>query len=397
MKSIRYGLMAVSACGFLLVIATAVVVFGVHRTNQLADRQEYVGEQLFATRQVFETVLSMETSQRGFLLTGDASYLDPYLREHGDLDRTIANFEGLFSEDAEARDRVAEISRLVRSKEAELAETVELARNGDRDGALEIVRGNLGKHVMDELRIKILSLVAQQRAVRTQFVYQAQETLRELYLLGAGVAVLIMILVGVAIRTLAVSIARLDDAQKAEEHNAMHDALTGLPNRRYLSEWLTTALAGAQRAGRELHLLYCDLDGFKGVNDRFGHEAGDRVLQATALRLRGTLRASDFVARIGGDEFVAALPDTGQAPRVPALVERIDRCLDTALIPELEDGAVTASIGTASFPHDGNTAPELLAAADRAMYAIKIGRHAPRTVLSPRERIANPRKQRQLA
>jgi len=388
-KSIRYGLLAVAACGFLLAVAGAAVVFGVHRTNELGENQEYVGDKLFAARQVYETLLSMETSQRGFLMTGDASYLEPYDRDSGDLDRVISTFESVFRDDAEAGNTAAEISRLAHEKQAELAETVGLARNGQSDAATAIVKDNSGKRVMDKLRIQLLALVAQQRAARTEFLARSRDTLRQLYSLGASVAILIMVLVGVAVRTLTTSIARLDDAQKAEEHNAMHDALTGLPNRRYLGEWLTTALAGAQRAGRELHVLYFDLDGFKGVNDRLGHESGDRVLQVTASRLRETLRASDFVARLGGDEFVAALTDTGDAPSLGALVARIEECLKVAPIVELADGAVTASIGVASFPRDGNTTDALLVAADRAMYILKERRRSIRSAGNARPPTAN--------
>lgn len=371
MKSIRQGLLTVAVCAVLLLLAGAAVVFGVQRINDFAFRQEYVGDKLFGVRQVYETLLGMESSQRGFLLTQDASYLDPYLRDSGRLEGTLAAFEKLYRDDGGSSATVAEIRDLTHEKQAELAQTVDLARKGQLDAALQVVRGNRGKAIMEQLDEKLLSLVAQQRAVRTGYLQQAQRTLRLLYLLAAAVGVLILVLVAVAVRTLSVSIARLNDAQKAEEYNAMHDQLTGLPNRRYLTEWLTTALAAAQRAGRELHLLYFDLDGFKAVNDRLGHEAGDHVLQVTAGRLRSTLRTSDFVARIGGDEFVAALPDTGEAPSVDALIGRLEAALDTAPLPELEDGAVSASIGAASFPKDATSVAALLAAADHAMYERK--------------------------
>jgi diguanylate cyclase len=280
-RSIRYGRLVVAICGMLLIIAAGAVVFGVHHTDRLAESQEAVGDRLFAARRVYETLLSMETSQRGYLLTGDIAYLDPYLRDSGDFDGAMATFENLFRDDDDASATVASIYDLSQAKRAELAQTVELARSGHPDTALQVVKDNRGKQFMDELRIKLLSLVAQQRALRTGFLGQGQHILQQLYLIGASAAVLIMLLVAVAVRTLSVSVARLQVAQKTEEHNAMHDALTDLPNRRYLTEWLTTAIAGARRAGRELHLLYLDLDGFKGVNDRFGHDAGDRVLQAT--------------------------------------------------------------------------------------------------------------------
>lgn len=371
MKSIRHGLLSVAACAVLLLLAGAAVVFGVQRINDFASRQEYVGDKLFGVRQVYETLLAMESSQRGFVLTGDPSYLQPYQRDSAQLPGVIAAFERLYRDDASSAATVAEIRALSREKVAELAETVQLEQSGQHDAALQVVRGNRGKAIMEQLDSKLLSIVAQQRGVRTGYIQRSRETLRWLYLLGAAVGVLILVLVGVAVRTLSLSIARLNDAQKAEEYNAMHDQLTGLPNRRYLSEWLATALAGAQRAGRELHLLYLDLDGFKGVNDRLGHEAGDQVLQVTAARLRSTLRASDFVARIGGDEFIVALPDTGEPPSIKKLIERLEANLNVAPLPELEDGAVSASIGAACYPTDATSVAGLFAVADRAMYENK--------------------------
>jgi diguanylate cyclase len=370
-KSVQHGLFAVAGCAVLLILACAAVVLAVHRMNDLADAQEYVGDKLYGVRQVYETLSGMESSQRGYLLTGNLAYLDPYLRDSATIDTTIATFERLYQGDDEARSLVSEILPLARAKQAELADTIALARSGDRDAALAIVNGNHGKELMDQFDKRLLAMVAQQRAARTRFVDEGRKTLRHLYMLGAGIGVLIMALVAIAVRSLSVSIARLDDAQKAEEHNAMHDALTGLPNRRYLSEWMTVALAAARRAARELHVLYFDLDGFKAVNDELGHETGDQVLRITASRLRETLRSSDFVARLGGDEFVAVLPQTDAPPSVGALIERLEDKLNNAPIEELPDGAVTASIGRASFPRDGDTVPALLAAADRSMYNIK--------------------------
>jgi diguanylate cyclase len=371
LKSVRYGLFAVVGCAFLLIFACAAVVFAVNRTNELADAQEYVGDKLFGVRQVYETLQGMESSQRGYLLTGDVAYLDPYLRDSAKIDTAIATFERLYQGDDDARPIVAEILELARDKQAELANTIALARAGERDAALALVRGNHGKELMDRFDRRLLALIAQQRGARTHFIQDGQATLRHLYLLGAGVGLLIMALVVISVRSLTVSIARLDDAQKAEEHNAMHDALTGLPNRRYLSEWMTAALAAARRAAHELHILYFDLDGFKAVNDEFGHEVGDEVLKVTASRLRETLRSSDFIARLGGDEFVAVLPQTDAPPSVGALIERIAEKLNAAPIEELADGAVTASIGQASYPRDGDSVTVLLAAADRSMYNIK--------------------------
>src|SRR5712692_702455 len=151
---------------------------------------------------------------------------------------------------------------------------------------------------------------------------------------------------------------------------ALHDPLTGLPNRTLLDDRLESAIAVAQRQDAALSLLLLDLDGFKGVNDTWGHHAGDLVLIEIASRLSGTLRESDTAARLGGDEFVLLLPAT---PLVGA-VEAARALVDFIVAPITVDGrqvTVGASIGIAVFPNHGRDAEVLLAAADSAMYEAK--------------------------
>ena len=151
---------------------------------------------------------------------------------------------------------------------------------------------------------------------------------------------------------------------------ALHDALTGLPNRTLLGDRLESAIAVAQRQDAALSLLLLDLDGFKGVNDTWGHHAGDLVLVEIANRLSGTLRESDTAARLGGDEFVLLLPAT---PLVGA-IEAARALVDFIVAPIIVDGkslTVGASIGIAVFPNHGRDAEVLLAAADSAMYEAK--------------------------
>jgi diguanylate cyclase (GGDEF)-like protein/PAS domain S-box-containing protein len=158
------------------------------------------------------------------------------------------------------------------------------------------------------------------------------------------------------------------DAELREQ--ALHDALTGLPNRTLLDDRLRSAIAVAQRQDTALSLLLLDLDGFKGVNDTWGHHAGDVVLVETAKRLGGTLRESDTAARLGGDEFVLLLPAT---PLIGA-IEAARALVDFIVAPIMVDGrplTVGASIGIAVFPNHGRDPDLLLAAADSAMYDAK--------------------------
>jgi diguanylate cyclase (GGDEF)-like protein/PAS domain S-box-containing protein len=162
-------------------------------------------------------------------------------------------------------------------------------------------------------------------------------------------------------------------AQRREEHEALHDALTGLPNRRMLTLRLYDAYARACRHSRPLAVLFIDLDGFKPINDSYGHAAGDEVLKAVAVRLIGAVRGTDTVARIGGDEFVVVLQETGTRESVTEVTRRI---LDSVAEP-VAVGATTvqvlASIGIAHVmePNLDVAADELLDAADLAMYEAK--------------------------
>jgi diguanylate cyclase (GGDEF)-like protein/PAS domain S-box-containing protein len=153
---------------------------------------------------------------------------------------------------------------------------------------------------------------------------------------------------------------------------AQHDELTQLPNRRLFHDRLSTAIARAQRQQSRLSLLFVDLNKFKQVNDLYGHDAGDQLLETVAHRLKQCVRDADTVARIGGDEFVLVLEQLAR-PEAAALVkEKIHQAL--AVPVAMADGAtlhVTASIGIAHFPEDGGDMQQLLRHADQAMYAAK--------------------------
>jgi len=165
----------------------------------------------------------------------------------------------------------------------------------------------------------------------------------------------------------------LTEIKASEErvrHMALHDHLTGLPNRQLCLDRLDQALRRAKRLGVHVALVYIDLDHFKGLNDAYGHAHGDRVLVETGLRLRACVRESDTVARLGGDEFVVVLPDLMQMEDALPVATKIQQSLYD---PETSGGRLFlgASVGLACYPEHGLDQDALLARADAAMYEAK--------------------------
>lgn len=161
--------------------------------------------------------------------------------------------------------------------------------------------------------------------------------------------------------------------QKQLERIAHYDMLTGLPNRILLADRLKQAVAHAQRTSRKMAVVYIDLDGFKAINDRHGHEAGDELLKALSDHMRGALRETDTLARLGGDEFVAILQDLADAEAAAPLLERLLGAAREVFEDQGRAMQVTASMGVALYPQaDAVDADQLLRQADQAMYQAKL-------------------------
>jgi diguanylate cyclase (GGDEF)-like protein len=161
------------------------------------------------------------------------------------------------------------------------------------------------------------------------------------------------------------------------EAMAHTDELTGLGNRRSAARFISEELHEAQLSHHPLSVLFIDLDGLKGINDQYGHQAGDQVIQAVARVLRRSVREVDMVARLGGDEFVVVLPET-ESSCSNVVARRITGALDAIRIPvgaeeqsTVEISGLTASIGISAYPANALTREALVRDADRSMYAAK--------------------------
>lgn len=166
-------------------------------------------------------------------------------------------------------------------------------------------------------------------------------------------------------------ISRLKEQERQLTQMAYYDALTELPNRVLLADRLTQAISQTKRSGTLLAVCYLDLDGFKPVNDTYGHEVGDRLLVEMASRLRSVLRGGDTVARLGGDEFVLLLVGLKDAEECEQAVQRLLQVIGQPLSIVQEPIVLSASVGVTLFPKDDADPDTLLRHADQAMYQAK--------------------------
>ncbi|MDC7712546.1 diguanylate cyclase [Vogesella sp. LYT5W] len=190
----------------------------------------------------------------------------------------------------------------------------------------------------------------------------------------AGIVAVALALIGYLYysnRRLSGEIARRQRAEAELVHLAHHDALTGLPSLRMGMAQLDAALLRSQRTRKLVGVLFIDLDGFKAVNDNWGHQAGDALLKQAALAIQSSLRSSDMAARIGGDEFIVLLEDADKVEDMMVVGRKIQQALACTFSVGEASVQVTASIGLAVHPLHANDAESLMKMADQAMYEAK--------------------------
>jgi diguanylate cyclase (GGDEF)-like protein len=163
----------------------------------------------------------------------------------------------------------------------------------------------------------------------------------------------------------------LGEAREREHYRATHDVLTGLPNRYLFSELINQELAHAKRYRRSLAVLFVDIDRFKAINDSLGHSVGDELLRVFARRLSGCVRLGDAVARHGGDEFTVMQSDVSCPEQVDTVARKALRAVSGPYALKDHDLSITASMGIAVYPEDGEDVGALIRNADTAMYSAK--------------------------
>lgn len=189
--------------------------------------------------------------------------------------------------------------------------------------------------------------------------------------IAIGIASIIILIVLIWNRRLKSEILLRQKAEEKLRHLASHDPMTGLPNRSLLIDRLKQSMSHHSRNNKNIAILFLDLDGFKQVNDSFGHDVGDELLTQISERLKGLGRNSDTVARFGGDEFVMLATNMDDVNQATKVAEKIISELSTPFVLSRATVNIGVSIGISRYPQNGHDATSLIKAADDAMYAVK--------------------------
>lgn len=379
----------------LLVLGAAVVqVTEAVQRSAASDRD---AEEAADIRRLGEDLLldlvDAETGQRGYLLTGDPAFLEPYTTS---LPTVAGRLAALRAETPTSDVRLADsISDLAEAKLSELGSTIEAFDSLGAAAARDQVAEGMGKGLMDDLRVEVDVLVesAEERAQSSAAASAAEQRTARVVSLATA------LFVGVNLVAMLVLLFQRGSWEREREELmqeletlATRDPLTGLLNRRVLQQRIEHAVTVALADGGDVAVAYLDLDGFKPVNDLLGHHTGDAVLVEVSRRLTTVVRGSDTLARAGGDEFVVVMADFPTDGSPKSVLDRLHAATTLSVpAPGCADEtplvlSVTASIGLVTLRElsaddiegqDAETvASRLMAHADQVMYDVKLGRVA---------------------
>jgi diguanylate cyclase (GGDEF)-like protein len=361
---LAFGLIAALCIFFVLEVIDLRKAINELRANEVARIE---------IRSLLVDLLDAETGQRGYILTGDERYLASYAKGRNAVRARLKKLVVVSRDEERFAAAVRELSVIGASKLDELERTVQLKKRSDGAAALEVVMNDFGRHKMEQARKVIDRELDRYRVARDQTIAEINKRLSRMAILLVLILSAVVSLAVLTWRSLAGATRKNNDLARRLAQEALHDALTRLANRRFFDMWAHKLLARHGRDGTRFALMLIDLDGFKKVNDSFGHATGDEVLKEVAVRFQASLRSGEFLARLGGDEFAVIIDAEVSNPDVARLGRRLINSLSTSLAPGLPDGAVGASIGVAYFPQHGAHLDALAGAADKALYESKSG------------------------
>ncbi|OAM53201.1 diguanylate cyclase [Methylovorus sp. MM2] len=357
----------------LLGAALVALFFASYHLVQIDSKGDKVDSLRYQVLNLHKAIIRAETGQRGYLLTNNARFLDAYNQGREEIEAIFSVLPDLLADCPELQPGFKRIRELTDVKLQGIETSIQIEMNSG-SYAPHLNSSKIGANIMQKIDEQINVLDAQLQQKKAAYTLASHRALKQTV---GGAAVLLLIIIGLFVAGYRKTIklfeiaATSQSTAEAMSHDAYHDMLTGLPNRRYFDSYLKRQIFLSRRSGQPFSLLYLDLDGFKQINDHQGHEGGDEALKYATERFKDALRESDFLARSGGDEFVVLINNYSMPSEIGGLANRIIRYVNQPFTINGEHQLIGVSIGVSSYPVDGVDDESLMAAADQAMYEAK--------------------------
>ena len=366
LAALVFAVVAISAVSAVAIISAESLI----TTNEKALRMQRTVSSLEAIR--FHST-AVDSSEQSYIITGRESDLTPYRAGAVEIEAEIAYLAGRRTEHPDLDRRFTELKELARKYVADERKIVEVRRTRGEPAAREMVKNHFGDTSHDQLlQITYQLLVSarkQMDALEADQIAYGDKVRRLILALISSAAFVLVFLYG-SLHKLSIE-QRIAQARFA--HQATHDSLTGLRNRSAVMDHIARKLEDGEREASlgGFALLLLDLDGFKAVNDNFGHDAGDELLRQVSSRIEAALRDSDFIARLGGDEFLIVVPQVSDRETAHRVGKKIIAAVAKPYLVASRELKVTASIGISMFPENARDREGLMKCADLAMYEAK--------------------------
>ena len=375
MKFLRQQILLISSVlvTLLMLIGVGMVGHDALTIREAEEIEEDASKALLHAEQWLNHQEEIEVAVRSYVISGEQRYLDAIADNRQLSVEHIQGMKDVISEyEVEAEAEIRGLLKLTERHQQLVDQIVAGKKTGDSRGAGRILASERYAIFIDGARLIMTNFTRGLQEERS--AYNSKVSLNVLRgSISFGSLAFLMILTIWTSYFITARMQRRNQELTAQlAFEATHDTLTGLPNRRYIYDRLSHAIALASRHKRRLALMAIDLDGFKAVNDIHGHDAGDTVLREVARRFKQTSRTSDYVVRTGGDEFALVAEDVEEISSLQHLAQRLVECLAEPIeLAGQSKAVVGCSVGISIYPDHASDLDELFATADRAMYAAK--------------------------
>jgi diguanylate cyclase len=358
----------------LLTAAMAWIFIALYSLVDLSHKKDLVDLQRYNIVALNNAIIDAESGQRGYLITNNVTFLDTY-----DNGKVAAEkyFEQILSLDnifPEISPILSEVKNLMQSKFDLMNKGIQVQLNAGSYASHLTLQKDHSKFVMSKIKTELAKADALLYVKRQQYEKGIKQKIEaSIY----GGVVLVISIYAVLIRSYKRTFGLFEKVVEGQlevnrlNHQATHDSLTAVPNRRAFEAHLKKMHAKARRASKRYAVLYLDLDGFKEVNDTYGHKVGDKLLVQVTKQFLYVIREYDFIARLGGDEFALVVDYFETKQELAQLALRIIDILEPPILIEGKQIKIGVSVGIAIYPEDAKDIISLLGVADSAMYLAK--------------------------